>query len=93
MLVRFNATSTCIVQTVQDYCGNVYVSPTGNDANAGGPTNPVATIQQAITLANSSGGARMHIRVLGGTYNVNVPVNLANNVFIEGDYALSGASG
>ena len=61
-----------------------------NDVNAGGPTNPVASIRQAVTLAASALGARNHIRVLSGNYTDfgATPISLVNNVTIDGDYQI-----
>jgi hypothetical protein len=83
-----NATSVCTTQVTQDYCGDIYVSTTGSDINPGGPSNPVASLQIAIALANGSGGVRNHIKMLGGNYAIASPINLASNITIEGDYIL-----
>ena len=60
--VQFNAEATCST--------DCYVSPTGNDTNAGAADSPFATIQHAVTTVSSGG----HVLVAPGTYNENVHI-------------------
>ena len=60
--VQFNAEATCTT-----VC---YVSPTGNDTNAGAADSPFATVQHAVGTV-SSGGT---VHVAAGTYNENVSI-------------------
>ncbi len=61
--VQFNAVPTCTT--------TCFVSPTGNDTNAGTSDSPFATIQHAVTTV-ASGGT---VHVAAGTYNENVSIN------------------
>ena len=45
-----------------------YVSPTGDDGNAGTAENPVKTIQKAVDKASSSYGVRTLVKVAPGDY-------------------------
>ena len=60
--VQFNAESTCTTAC--------YVSPTGNDSNAGAADSPFATIQHAVNTVSSGG----QVLVAAGTYNENVHI-------------------
>jgi hypothetical protein len=60
--VQFNATSTCTT-----VC---YVSPSGNDTNAGVADSPFATISHAVSTVSSGG----QVLVGPGTYNENVHI-------------------
>ena len=75
--------------TTEASCTTVcYVSPTGNDSNAGTADSPFATIQHAVT-AVSSGGT---VHVAAGTYDENV--HLTQPVTLLGANAgVSGTSG
>lgn len=56
---------------------NIYVSPTGSDANAGTVQAPFKTITKAVTVLRGtapSGGARVYLR--GGDYEVANTINL-----------------
>ncbi|MDD3876259.1 MAG: gliding motility-associated C-terminal domain-containing protein [Bacteroidales bacterium] len=80
--------STCIVTVTEPDCGIIHASPSGNPTGVGTESDPVQ-IQQALFLANSSGGTRNHIKVLAGTYN-NVPklIITSNDLLIDGDYEI-----
>jgi hypothetical protein len=89
-----DAVSTCTTTITSDYCGFIYVAPPaqgGNDANIGSPVAPVASIEQALSIAGNSGGGRYHIRVLEGNYATDQVLTLQNNMIIEGGYRLDGA--
>ena len=70
-------------------CDIVYVSAaTGNDANPGTASLPVATLAQALTM---TGGTRNAIWMSAGNYTQGSIVNLSNGLMIEGSYAVAGA--
>jgi hypothetical protein len=61
--VQFNAASICTA--------TCFVSPTGNDTNAGVADSPFATVQHAVSTV-ASGGT---VHVAAGTYNENVQIS------------------
>jgi len=70
-------------------CDIVYVSAaTGNDANPGTASLPVATLAQALTM---TGGTRNAIWMSAGNYTQGSIVNLSNGLMIEGSYAVAGS--
>ncbi len=82
-----NASSTCNVTITPSACNTIYVSPTGNDANFGYETTPVASINRAFQLVT---GSRTWIRVGKGTYNEGNIIQMQNNVVLEGGWVNSG---
>lgn len=77
-----DAQASCITTVNPPACDMIYVDgATGNDANLGYPTAPVATIRRAMQLV---GGARTNIRVTGGTYTEPRIIRLQSNVVIDG---------
>lgn len=79
-----NPSSSCTVTIANSACGTIYVdAATGNDANFGYETTPVATMNRAFALITSS---RTWIRVARGTYNESNILNLQNNVVVEGGW-------
>ena len=83
-------TSTCTVNTTLDYCGHIYVSPSGNNSDYGGPDSPLQTLGAALNMASTSGGSRTYIKMLEGSYTENTILNLANDITIEGGYQING---
>ncbi len=85
-----NETSaTCIVSVSAADCGYVYLSDTyGNDINSGSPSDPVKTLQQALSIADGDTD-RNTIRMHEGTYVTSSVVNMVSNVTVEGGYAVS----
>jgi hypothetical protein len=78
----------------------VVVSRAGDDTTADGTAaNPFATIQAAVDFAaQPDGGAVRRVCVSGGatcaaafTYTTSTPLAMANGVFVQGNYALTGA--
>lgn len=81
------ATVTCAVSVGSPDCNFAYVSASGSDvATGGGPNNPYATINYAVSQL----GARRHIRVAGTiTEPAGTFVNIPAGVTIEGGYTVS----
>lgn len=67
-LVMMQLTSACFSQT------NYYVSPSGNDLNAGTLSSPWKTIQHSLN--NMTGNSIL--QVAGGTYNEKIVIPLSN---------------
>ena len=82
------------------YCGDIWVSPAGNDHSCGDRSAPLQTLHQALRLAREwrrladpriSGG--IHIYLSGGTYYLSEPLFIrpedsgseASPTIIEGD--------
>jgi len=79
-----NATATCNTTVTPPSCDLIYVdAATGNNANLGLPSSPVANLWRAMQLV---GGGRTNIRMTGGTYTEPNIINLQNNVFVEGSW-------
>jgi hypothetical protein len=68
-------------------CGYWYVSPTGTPTASGTPSDPLS-LQAAITQAAT--GPTKHIRLAIGTYLLNAPLSLEDNIILEGGFDLSG---
>jgi hypothetical protein len=68
-------------------CGYWYVSPTGTATAAGTPADPLS-LQAAINQATSS--PIKHIRLAIGDYPLSAPLNLEDNIILEGGFDLSG---
>ncbi len=68
-------------------CGYWYVSPTGSSTGAGTPANPLS-LQAAITQAAAS--PNKHIRLAIGDYPLTAPINIEDNIILEGGFDLSG---
>jgi hypothetical protein len=68
-------------------CGYWYVSPTGTANAAGTPADPLS-LQAAITQATSS--PIKHIRLAIGDYPLSAPLNVEDNIILEGGFDLSG---
>jgi hypothetical protein len=54
--------------------GQIYVSPNGNDTDAGTPSSPVRTLAHALALAHGKNNRRIVLR--GGTYRLTEPLVL-----------------
>ncbi|MBE7043582.1 MAG: hypothetical protein E7399_08885 [Ruminococcaceae bacterium] len=67
LLLIFTLLSSCLVHVSAAHTVYIYVSPNGDDANAGTYAKPVASLQRAITLSE---GKNAVISMMGGTYNV-----------------------
>jgi PKD repeat protein len=74
----------------QQPCEAVYVSTTGSDVNSGTPSNPVATLHQAMQISLTEN--RKLIRIEEGTYNFTTPVNIVDGVTVEGGYQQIGGN-
>jgi hypothetical protein len=61
----------------------VFVAPSGNDANSGLITAPVATLSRGITLAAAAG---KDVYVAAGTYTLSSSLQLASGVSVYGQY-------
>lgn len=68
-------------------CGYWYVSPTGTATAAGTPADPLS-LQAAITQATTS--PIKHIRLAIGDYPLSAPLNVEDNIILEGGFDLSG---
>jgi hypothetical protein len=68
-------------------CGYWYVSPTGTATAAGTPADPLS-LQAAINQATSS--PIKHIRLAIGDYPLSAPLNVEDNIILEGGFDLSG---
>ncbi len=68
-------------------CGYWYVSSAGTATAAGTPSDPLS-LQAAITQAASS--PIKHIRLAIGDYPLSAPLNVEDNIILEGGFDLSG---
>ncbi len=83
-----NATSSsCTVNVSAPDCDFVYVNSSTSNTLVGSSNSPV-TLAAGLVLAGGSG--RKHIRMAGGTYNINSILNIPSDVIIEGGYVQSG---
>lgn len=83
-----NMTSTCDVVVSEGACGYIHVSPTGNDAFPGTELEPIQSLEQALLIA-SGDPSRNHVRLLEGVYNISNPVNIPDNIILEGGWQIS----
>jgi gliding motility-associated-like protein len=78
--------NACVVNVGSATCDFAYVATYGQDSvYRGGPDNPYKTIEYALTQLNG----RKYIRIATGTYNEVNPLNLQNDLVIEGGYKVS----
>lgn len=75
-----------ILNAVAIFATTYYISPTGNDANAGTQAAPWKTLSKAVNTVRTPGDI---IHVISGTYTESQQLDLAVGVSIEGDGAAS----
>lgn len=78
-----SAPDTVMVFVLEDADNAYFVSPNGNDGNAGTRTAPFATVQAAINASNTV-GIGGDVYVAAGTYNESI--NLYNNISLYGGF-------
>ncbi|MFN8322816.1 MAG: gliding motility-associated C-terminal domain-containing protein [Chitinophagales bacterium] len=79
--------NACVVNVGSATCDFAYVSTYGQDSvYRGGPDNPYKTLEYALTQMNG----RKYIRMATGVYNEVNPLQLQNDLVIEGGYKVNG---
>lgn len=79
-------TNACVVTVGSATCDFAYVAPYGEDSiYRGGPDNPYKTLEYTLTQLNG----RKYIRMATGVYNEANPLNLENDLVIEGGYKVT----
>jgi PKD repeat protein len=71
------------LQIKSQECGIIYVTPNGASSGVTGTKANPASIQHALTMVAPANN-RIYMRA--GTYNISQPLNLVNNVVIEGGF-------
>jgi gliding motility-associated-like protein len=65
-------------------CDIIYVTPNGNSSGTAGTRANPASLTYGLTLASS--GAVSRVWLASGTYNFSFPLQLANNMILEGGF-------
>ncbi len=74
-LLTFMLLFSCMIQVSAADTLYIYVSPNGDDANAGSFAKPVASLEKAVELAADGNAV---INMMGGTYNVSDTAVMSN---------------
>jgi hypothetical protein len=85
-LFMFNFPGQCQVN-------HLYVSPGGNDTNAGTMKKPVKSLQKALLLAGNFAGKKADIQLLGGTYYLEETIKIVSTDRLPSDLRIKAYAG